>query len=271
MGKERISAAFAKAAAAGRAAFIPYITAGDPSLEWTGRHLDILAAAGADIVELGIPFSDPVADGPVNQRAAERALAAKTTLARVLDLVAAKRKAGFTLPVVAFTYANPVAAMGWEAFARRAAAAGVDGALVVDLPVEEAAEHRAACGAAGLATVFLAAPTTGDARLAAAAAACSGFLYYVSRLGVTGASAGLDAGLAAGLARVKRAAGALPVAVGFGVSTPEQAAAVAGAADGVVVGSALVRHLEGPDPARNAEALQVSAAALAAAMRRAGC
>ena len=270
-GRDRIAAAFSKAAAAGRAAFIPYITAGDPSLEWTARHLDLLAGAGADVVELGVPFSDPVADGPVNQRAAERALAAGTSLGGVLDMVAARRAAGFALPVVAFTYANPAAAMGWEAFARRAAAAGVDGVLLVDVPVEESSEPRAACAAAGLATVFLAAPTTTDGRLAAAAAASSGFLYYVSRLGVTGASAGLDAGLDANLARVKRAAGALPVAVGFGVSTPEQAAAVARAADGVVVGSALVRLLEGPDPARNAEALKVSAAALAAAMRRGRC
>lgn len=270
-GRDRIATAFSKAAADGRAAFVPYITAGDPSLEWTGRHLDLLAEAGADVVELGIPFSDPVADGPVNQRAAERALAAKTNLTGVLDMVAAKREAGFALPVVAFTYANPVAAMGWEAFARRAAAAGVDGVLIVDVPVEESSESRAACAQAGLATVFLASPTTDDARLAAVVSASSGFLYYVSRLGVTGASSGLDAGLDAGLARVKRAAGALPVAVGFGVSTPEQAAAVARAADGVVVGSALVRLLEGPDPAQNAEALTVSARALAAAMRRGRC
>lgn len=271
MGKDRIEAAFAKAKAEGRAAFIPYLTAGDPSLEWTGRHLDALAAAGADVVELGVPFSDPVADGPVNQRAAERALAAKTTLAGVLDMLAAKRRGGLTLPAVVFTYANPVAAMGWGDFAKRAAAAGADGALVVDLPVEEAGEHRAACAAAGLATVFLAAPTTTDARLAEAVAASSGFLYFVSRLGVTGASASLAAGAEAELVRVKRAAGGLPVAYGFGVSTPEQAAAAARLADGVVVGSALVRLLDGTDPAANVARLAASAAALAAAMRRTTC
>ncbi|TBR26227.1 tryptophan synthase subunit alpha [bacterium] len=268
MGKERIVAAFTKAAAEGRAAFIPYLTAGDPTLEWTGRHLDALARAGADVVELGIPFSDPVADGPVNQRAAERGLASGTTLSGVLELLAAERAAGLTLPAVLFTYANPVAALGWEGFAKRAAASGADGVLVVDLPVEEADEHRAACAAAGLATVFLAAPTTDDARLAAAARASSGFLYYVSRLGVTGASASLAAGAAEELARVKRAAGTLPVAYGFGVSDPEQAAAAAKLADGVVVGSALVRLLEGPDPAEGARRLAEAAAALSAAMRR---
>lgn len=271
MGKDRIEAAFAKAKAEGRAAFIPYLTAGDPTLDWTGRYLDSLARAGADVAELGIPFSDPVADGPVNQRAAERALASGTTLTGVLDMLAGKRKAGLSLPAVVFTYANPVAAMGWGVFAERAAAAGVDGVLVVDLPVEESAEHRAACQAAGLATVFLAAPTTDDARLAAAARASSGFLYYVSRLGVTGASAAIVQGAAAELARVKRAAGGLPVAYGFGVSTPEQAAAAAKLADGVVVGSALVRLLEGTDPAAGGERLAESATALAAAMRRQSC
>lgn len=268
MGKERIAAAFAKAAALGRAAFVPYITAGDPALEWTGRYLESLADSGADVIELGVPFSDPVADGPVNQRSAERALAAQTTLGGVLDLAAKKRTAGFKLPLVVFSYANPIAALGWEAFARRAAAAGVDGVLVVDLPVEEAAEHRAACAAAGLATVFLAAPTTDDARLAAAAAASSGFLYCVARLGVTGASGSLEAGLAADLARFKCAAGKLPVAVGFGVSTPAQAAAAARMADGVIVGSALVRTLEGKDPEANGKALRAAAAALSAALER---
>ncbi|OGR56610.1 MAG: tryptophan synthase subunit alpha [Elusimicrobia bacterium GWA2_69_24] len=268
MGKERIEAAFARAAAAGRAAFVPYITAGDPSLDWTGRYLDRLAEAGADLVELGVPFSDPVADGPVNQRSAERALAAKTTLTGVLDLVGHKRAAGFSLPLVVFTYANPVAAFGWQAFARRAADAGVDAALVVDLPVEEAGEHRAACASAGLAAVFLAAPTTDDARLAAAVAASSGFLYCVARLGVTGAATSLAAGLTADMARFKRAAGKLPVAVGFGVTTPEQAAAAARLADGVIVGSALVRLLEGKDPEANGKALGDAAAALAAALER---
>lgn len=268
MGKERIEAAFAKAAAKGRAAFVPYITAGDPALEWTGRYMDRLAEAGADLVELGVPFSDPVADGPVNQRSAERALAAKTTLAGVLNLVAKKRAAGFSMPVVIFSYANPIAAFGWEAFARRASAVGADAVLVVDLPVEEAGEHRAACLAAGLATVFLAAPTTDDSRLAATVAASSGFLYCVARLGVTGASAALDAGLSSDLRRVKRAAGTLPVAVGFGVATPEQAGAAAQLADGVIVGSALVRILEGTDPEANGKALGIAAAALAAALER---
>lgn len=268
MGKERLEAAFAKARAEGRAAFVPYLTAGDPSLDWTGRQLDALAAAGADVVELGIPFSDPVADGPVNQRAAERGLASGTTLSGVLDMLAAKRKAGLTLPALVFTYANPVAALGWEAFAKRAAAAGADGVLVVDLPVEESAEHRAACTAAGLATVFLTAPTTSDERLAASVRASSGFLYYVSRLGVTGASAAVAEGAAAELARVKKAAGSLPVAYGFGISTPEQAAAAAKLADGVVVGSALVKLLEGTDPAAGCERLAAAAAAMVAAMRK---
>lgn len=269
MGKERLEAAFARAKAAGRAAFIPYLTAGDPTLDWTARHLDALAAAGADAVELGIPFSDPVADGPVNQRAAERALKGGATLAKVLDMLAARRAAGFKPAAVVFTYANPVSAMGWGEFARRAAAAGADGVLVVDLPVEEAAEHRAACAAAGLATVFLAAPTTSEERLAEAVRASSGFLYFISRLGVTGAASSAE-GAAGELARVKRAAGALPVAYGFGVSSPEQAAAAARLADGVVVGSALVRLLEGPDPGENLKRLSETAAALAAAMKRGG-
>ncbi len=268
MARERLEAAFARARKEGRAAFIPYLTAGDPSLDGTGRLLDLLAEAGADVVELGVPFSDPVADGPVNQRAAERALAAGTTLAGVLELLAAKRKAGFTLPAVVFTYANPVVSMGWEVFARRAAAAGADGVLMVDLPVAEAAEHRAACAAAGLAAVFLASPTTDAARLAETVKASSGFLYYVSRLGVTGASEGLAGGLAAELARVKAAAGPLPVAVGFGISTPEQAAAAARLADGVIVGSALVKLLEGPDRDANARGFRDLAAALAAAVKR---
>lgn len=269
MGKDRIEAAFAKAKAEGRAAFVPYLTAGDPTLDWTGRHLDALAAAGADVVELGIPFSDPVADGPVNQRAAERGLASGTTLLGVLDMLSAKRKAGLSLPALVFTYANPVAALGWEAFAKRAAAAGADGVLVVDLPVEESAEHRAACAAAGLATVFLTAPTTSDERLAASVRASSGFLYYVSRLGVTGASAAVADG--AGFARVKDAAGGLAVAYGFGISTPEQAAAAAKLADGVVVGSALVRLLEGTDPAAGCQRLAAAAAAMSAAMRKTKC
>ncbi|MBI3299626.1 MAG: tryptophan synthase subunit alpha [Elusimicrobia bacterium] len=271
MAKERLEAAFKKAAADGRSAFVPYLTAGDPTLEWTGRYLDALAAAGADVIELGVPFSDPVADGPVNQRSAERALAGGATLAGVLTLVTAKRAEGFALPLVLFTYANPAAAMGWESFVRRAAAAGVDGVLLVDVPVEESAEPAAACRAAGLGTIFLAAPTTSAERLAAAAAASSGFLYCVARLGVTGTSAALDAGLGDDLARFKRAAGALPVAVGFGVSTPEQAAAAAKLADGVIVGSALVRLLEGTDPEANGRALGTAAAALAAAMRRTSC
>ncbi|GIW73298.1 MAG: tryptophan synthase alpha chain [Planctomycetota bacterium] len=229
----RIAQAFAR----GRPAFIPFVMAGDPSLEASAAFVRALAAAGADVIELGVPFSDPIADGPTNQRAAERALAAGTTPAAVLELVAGLRAGGLETPLVLFSYLNPLLALG--DYAPRAAAAGADGLLVVDLPPEEALEHEAACAEAGLDRIYLAAPSSGPERLARLAAVGSGFVYYVSRYGVTGARKVLPSGLGEQVRRVRVAAGR-PVAVGFGIATPEQAAAVAAVADGVVVGSALV-------------------------------
>ena len=224
----------------GRHAFIPYITAGDPDLAATERLAVALAAAGADILELGVPFSDPIADGPVNQAAAARALASGTTLVGILALVA-RLQPRLGIPVVLFTYFNPIHAYGVARFAEHAAASGVDGVLCVDLPPEEAeGEYLDALRAHGLDAIFLLAPTSTRERVRAVARLGSGFVYYVSRTGVTGEQGELPVALA----REARSLGKalkLPLAVGFGISTRPQVAAVAKVADGVVVGSALVR------------------------------
>ncbi len=239
----RIAAAFAAARSAGRAAFIPYLTAGDPDLATTEALVGALVRGGADVVELGVPFSDPIADGPVNQRAAERALRSGTTLAGILDLCAALRAKGGP-PIVLFTYFNPIHRMGTETFAERAAAAGVEGVLVTDLPPEEGVELHAALAGRSIDRIGLVAPTSSEARIDAIAAATSGFLYYISRTGVTGERAQLPSGLELQVDGVRRRVGRLPIAVGFGISRPEQVAAVSRCADGVVVGSALVRVVE---------------------------
>ena len=239
----RIAAAFAAARAAGRAAFIPYLTAGDPDLATTESLVGALVRGGADIVELGVPFSDPIADGPVNQRAAERALRSGTTLAGILELCAALRTKGGP-PIVLFTYFNPIHRLGTAAFADRAGAAGVEGVLVTDLPPEEGAELHAALAGYGIDRIGLVAPTSTEGRIDAVVAATSGFLYYISRTGVTGERAQLPPGLEEEVDGVRRRAGRLPIAVGFGISRPEQVAAVSRFADGVVVGSALVRAVE---------------------------
>lgn len=223
----------------GRCGFVPFLTAGDPSLSATRGRIAALEEAGADILELGVPFSDPVADGPVIQAAAMRALKRSVTLAQVLDLVAALRKKGLRLPVVLFTYLNPVLGLGLEAFARRCARAGVDGVLAVDLPVEESAELSAALKKSGVELVLLASPTTTDARLRKIGKASGSIVYYVSREGVTGARKDLAPGLAARLEHVRRLAGK-PLIAGFGVSAAAQARALSRHAAGVVVGSALV-------------------------------
>ena len=238
-----IDAAFARCRAERRAAFIPYLTAGDPDLGTTVRLLEALTLGGADIIELGVPFSDPIADGPVNQRAAVRALAAGTTLSGILDLVAGCREK-LGVPVVLFTYFNPILARGVESFAEQAAASGVDGVLCVDLPPEEAAgELQPALLCAGVAPVFLLAPTSTRAREKAVAAASKGFVYYVSRTGVTGTREELEPDLVRHAKQLRRRL-KLPLAVGFGISTPEQVEVVGRVADGVVVGSALVRIVE---------------------------
>lgn len=248
-----LTEAFARSKAEKRPAFIPYLTAGDPDLETTGELLRVLVDSGADIIELGVPFSDPIADGIVNQRAATRALASGTTLSGILDLVSRCRD-DLGVPVVLFTYFNPLHARGLSLFAEQAAASGVDGVLCVDLPpMEAAAEYLPALGSSGIDTVFLLSPTSDRSRVKEVAETSTGFVYYVSRTGVTGTRSELPPELLKETKRLKRRLG-LPLAVGFGISTPEQARAVGRVADGVVVGSALVRIVEenagSPDLAR---------------------
>jgi tryptophan synthase alpha chain len=263
----RIQDTFATLRRQGRAGLIPYLTAGDPDLTVTRDCLRALAEAGADLIELGVPFSDPMADGPVLQRSAQRALAAGTTLRRVLELVAEIRRE-IAQPIVLFGYYNPIFRYGTEAFARDAAAAGVDGVLCVDLPPEESTELRTALRAHDLDLVLLLAPTTPDPRVRRICRLASGFLYFVSVLGVTGAREHLPAELPELVGRV-RAVTELPIGVGFGVQTPEQAAWVAGFADAVVVGSAIAKVLETSPPAEAAARVGEFAAALVAAMRAA--
>ncbi|MBX3177498.1 MAG: tryptophan synthase subunit alpha [Candidatus Hydrogenedentes bacterium] len=237
----RIDKRFEELKAAGKTAFIPYITAGDPTLDQTERIVYAIEAAGADIIEFGVPFSDPIGDGPVNQEAALRALKNHVTLHDVIALVRRIREKS-QVAIMLFTYYNPVLAYGIEAFARDAADAGVDGVLCVDLPPEEAGEYKAALDASDLRTIFLLSPTSTEARIQLIAKQSSGFIYYVSRLGVTGEQADLAADLEQAVANVQRHTDT-PVAVGFGISTPDQARKVAGMARGVVVGSAIVRMI----------------------------
>jgi tryptophan synthase alpha chain len=246
-GARRVEQAFRRARAAGRLGFVPFLVAGDPDLEATIRFAGALARAGADVLELGIPFSDPLADGPTIQRATERALGAGTDLGAVLRALPSIR-AACPIPIVLFGYANPFLRYGAARFASDAAAAGADGVLVTDLPPEEADPLTGPCRSSGLATVFLAAPTSTDARLATVCAAASGFVYLVSRAGVTGAREEMADGVRALAGRV-RAHTTLPVAVGFGVSRDEHVASLRGAADAFVVGSAIVERIgAGADP-----------------------
>jgi tryptophan synthase alpha chain len=226
----------------GRVALVPFVTAGDPEPRVTVPLLHALVAAGADVLELGVPFSDPMADGPVIQQASERALRHCVTLRGVLDMVREFRARDRDTPVVLMGYLNPVEAMGCERFAAAAADAGVDGALTVDLPPEEGAELGAALARHGLDPVYLIAPTSGPERMRRIAQAASGFVYYVSLRGVTGA-AHLDVAEVRRRVAEIRAHTALPLGVGFGIGSPEAAAEVAQFADAVVVGSALVRRL----------------------------
>lgn len=226
---------------------IPFVVAGDPDLPTTEAVVLALARAGAAAIELGIPFSDPVADGPVIQAAAERARAAGTTVPKVLDLVA-RLRARTDVPLVLFSYFNPILRHGPERFARDAADAGADGVLTVDMPAEEADHLAPLLRRSGLHPIFLVAPTTSDARLAHIAGQASGFIYAVARTGVTGAGGGSPAQASEALVARVRGASALPVTVGFGVSTPEDVRAVSDYADAVVVGSALVRALANGAP-----------------------
>jgi tryptophan synthase alpha chain len=238
----RISRRFAELRTAGEMGLVAYITAGDPSLEATEQFVLALVNAGADVIELGVPFSDPVADGPVIQRASERALRAGTTLAGVLSLVKSLREKT-EVPLVLFSYFNPVLQMGLEKFGDAASAAGADGVLITDLTPDECAEYRAAMSSRGLDTIFLAAPTSTDERLALIANASRGFLYLISRTGVTGTKDQLADELPA-LARRVRSVTQLPIAIGFGISQPGHVSVLGGLADAAVVGSALVEEIE---------------------------
>lgn len=260
----RIDATFARLRDSGRTALVPYVTTGDPSVETTLDVMRALVDAGADVIELGVPFSDPMADGPVIQRASERALARGTSLADVLDVVRRFRERDAATPVVLMGYANPVEAMGATAFADRARAAGVDGVLVVDYPPEEARDFAAKLQERGLATIFLVAPTTPASRIDAVAALARGYVYYVSLKGVTGAGH-LDAAEVAAKVAEIRGHVKLPVGVGFGIRDAASAQAIAAHADAVVIGSRIIQEIEN-GPAADAAA---RAGAWLATIRRA--
>lgn len=238
----RIQSLFDRLKQEGRAALIAYLTAGDPAPEKTPELVAALERGGADLIELGVPFSDPIADGPVIQRGAGRALRAGMRLPKVLG-IAKKIRETSEIPLLLFTYLNPAFQYGFEKLAREAREAGIDGCLLTDVSVEEAEQYVSVMRASGLDTVFLAAPTSTERRLKLVAQYSSGFVYLVSRTGVTGERAALSESLAP-LIRKMRDITSAPLAAGFGISTPEQAGAVARMADGVVVGSAIVRLIE---------------------------
>jgi len=246
----RIARRFRELADAGELGLVAYITAGDPSLEATEKIVLAAAEAGADVIELGVPFSDPVADGPTIQRASDRALRGGTTLAGVLQLVERLRTRS-EVPLVIFSYFNPILQMGLAKFAEAAAAAGADGVLLTDVTPDEGDDYRAAMRACGLDTIFLAAPTSTDARLEKITEFSSGFLYLISRTGVTGAREALPEDLPALARRVRRFT-KLPLAVGFGISQPAHVSVLGGIADAAVVGSALVAEIEKAADAKQA-------------------
>jgi tryptophan synthase alpha chain len=256
----RISKRFADLRASGELGIVAYITAGDPSFDTTLKFVLALAAAGADVIELGVPFSDPLADGPTIQRASERALKAGATLAGVINLVRRIRQSS-QVPLVLFSYYNPILQMGLDKFASAAASAGADGVLATDLTPEESEDYRRILAAHHLDTIFLGAPTSTDERLAKIAACSSGFLYLISRTGVTGAKDTLPDDLPALLRRARKVT-QLPIAVGFGISLPGHVSVLGGLADAAVVGSALVSEIE--------KAPSVDAAAVALGERTRG-
>jgi tryptophan synthase alpha chain len=238
MAISRIDQTFARLRADRKTGLVTYTTAGDPDLSRSANILRALDKAGADVLEVGVPFSDPLADGPVIQRATERALAAGGSLRTALKMVADVRS-DLRAPVIIFSYANPLIRMGVETFAREAASAGVDGVLALDLPIEEAHDFRETLAAAGLDTIFLLSPTTTDTRIRRAAALGKGFLYGISRLGVTGARDKVASGAATLVKRIREHT-SMPIALGFGISRPEHVVEVGRVADAAVVGSALV-------------------------------
>jgi tryptophan synthase alpha chain len=251
----RIENCFATLRAAGEMGIVAYITAGDPSLDATLEFVLALEEAGTDVIELGVPFSDPLADGPTIQRASERALKYGASLPKILELVGRIRKSS-QIPLVLFSYYNPILQMGLEKFAAAASQAGVDGVLATDLSPEESVEYRSVLAAHHLDTIFLCAPTSTDERLASIAACSSGFLYLVSRTGVTGAKDTLPDDLPALLRRVRNFT-TLPIAVGFGISLPGHVTLLGGLADAAVVGSSLVAEIEhAKTPQQAAKALR---------------
>jgi tryptophan synthase alpha chain len=262
----RISQTFERLKAQGRKALIPFITAGDPDAALTLPLMHTLVEAGADIIELGVPFSDPMADGPTIQRASERALAKGMGMKKVLAIVSAFRQKNEETPVVLMGYANPVEAMGVKIFAAAARDAGVDGVLVVDYPPEESAEFSAAMKACGLDPIFLLAPTSTEERIAGTAKVASGYVYYVSLKGVTG-SAALDVdAVAARLPAIREKTG-LPVGVGFGIRDAETAGKIARIADAVVVGSRIIEEIEKSSPENNHAAACANVKTLVAGIR----
>lgn len=238
----RLSQCFAELRLRDGSALVPFLTAGDPDFDTTAAAVIAMAEAGADVIELGVPFSDPIAEGPVIQRASERALAKGASLRGILDLVRQLRSEIDT-PLVLMGYANPLFAMGFESFARAASQAGVDGVIVADLPPEEGSELYGACREHGIDPILLAAPTTTPARLEYLVRETRGFLYYVSLTGVTGTRDQLALGIEEAVQRA-RGFGEVPICVGFGISTPEHAREVSRYADGVVIGSAIVDRIE---------------------------
>lgn len=261
----RISDAFATLRSQQKKAFIAYVAAGDPNFGESLQIMKALAGLGADIIELGLPFSDPLADGIVNQMAADRALKAGMTTARVLELIREFRKTHET-PIVLFTYLNPVFTYGYEKFHADAAAAGADGILLLDLPPDEAGRNPDLAAASGLDHIRLIAPTTPADRVAMLAKASEGFIYALSRTGVTGAHGAPSANISEQVAAIKQHT-QTPVCVGFGITTPEQAAMVAQAADGVIVGSAIVKQVE-LNPGNPAKAVSDFAGPLIEAVKR---
>ncbi len=262
----RITSCLSALKSAGKSALIPYVTAGDPHPEQTLSIMNTLVDCGADIIELGVPFSDPMADGPVIQLACERALAHNTSLKNVLDIVAEFRESNQQTPIVLMGYLNPVEAMGMDVFISRARDAGVDGVLMVDLPPEEADDVIPAMKSAGLDAIFLLAPTTTNERIESAVSHGSGYIYYVSLKGVTGSSALNIDDVTQQLNRI-RGLTKMPVGVGFGIKDAESAAAVAKIADGVIVGSALVNTIA--ENAGNTEVMHGKIAELIGSMRKA--
>jgi tryptophan synthase alpha chain len=262
----RIDECFERLRAAGEKALVPFVTAGDPDLATTAELVLAMAGSGADLIEIGVPFSDPSADGPAIQRSSERSLERGTTLRRILELVGRVRPQ-VDVPLVLMGYANPFYAMGAEGFADAASDVGVDGIICPDLPPEEGGDLFGALEARGIDGVLLAAPTTTDDRLAMLVERTRGFLYYVSLTGVTGAREVLAADVAANVEAIRKH-GTVPVCVGFGISTPEHARAIGKVADGIVVGSALVDRIErAPSPAAAVDAVAAFITELKAPLR----